>query len=145
MSREYAERGEYHRHLDPNWSYYPTYLAKMKFIRDYLREIPKKSRVLDVGCGEGVLVEEFSNLGYDIIGLDQNYSSEFVLRGDIRKMPFSGKNFDLILCLDVLEYLSYENQEIAISDIRRVLKNDGVVIFSVPNLAHFSSRLSFFL
>ena len=107
--------------------------------------IPKKSQVLDVGCGEGLPVEEFSSLGYDIIGLDQNYSSEFVLRGDIIKIPFSGRNFDVILCLDVIEHLSYENQEMAISEIRRVLKDDGVVILTIPNLAHFSSRLGFLL
>jgi 2-polyprenyl-3-methyl-5-hydroxy-6-metoxy-1,4-benzoquinol methylase len=145
MASEYAERGEYHRYLDPNWSYYPTYLAKMKFIRHYLRKIPKTAKILDVGCGEGVLVEEFANLGYNIIGLDQNYSSAFVLRGDIRTMPFGSKSFDVILCLDVLEHLSYESQEIAIREIRRVLKDDGRVIFSLPNLAHFSSRLSFLL
>jgi len=145
MFSEYAKRGEYHRYLDPDWSYYPTYLAKMKFIREYLWKIPKASRVLDLGCGEGVLVEEFLKLGYDIIGLDENYSSEFVLRGDIRKTPFSGMQFDVILCLDVIEHLNYENQEMAISEIRRVLKDDGVVILTIPNLAHFSSRLGFLL
>ncbi|MBA7620880.1 Ubiquinone biosynthesis O-methyltransferase [subsurface metagenome] len=145
MSSEYAERGEYHRHLDPNWSYYPTYLAKMKFIKDYLQKIPKKSKVLDLGCGEGVLVEEFRNLGYDIIGLDQNYSSEFVLRGDIRKTPFPDKNLDVILCLDVIEHLNYKDQEKAISEIKRVLKDNGAIVLTIPNLAHFYARLNFLL
>lgn len=145
MSGEYNKRGEYHRYLDPNWPYYPTYLAKMKFVADYLKNVPKTSRILDLGCGEGILVEEFQNLGYDIIGLDQNYSSQFVLRGDIIKTPFSGKNFDVILCLDVIEHLNYEDQETAINEIRRVLKDGGTVMLTVPNLAHFYSRLSFFL
>ena len=145
MSNEYLERGEYHRYLDPNWSYYPTYLAKMKFIREYLKKVPRTSKVLDLGCGEGVLVEEFRKSGYDFIGLDQNYSSECVLRGDIRKTPFSDKSFDVTLCLDVIEHLNYENQEIAIREIRRILKDTGVVIFTIPNLAHIYSRLRFSL
>lgn len=140
---EYALRGEYHKNLDPKWSYYPTYIARMKIIRDYLQKIPKTWKILDAGGGEGVLVEEFSNQGYDIIALDLNYSSKFVLRGDISEMPFSNKIFDLVICLNVLEHLNYDVQGKAIMEIKRVLKDDGSVIFSIPNLAHFSSRLSF--
>jgi len=145
LSGEYADRGEYHRSLDPGWSYYPTYLAKMKFVRDYLGKVPRTSKILDLGCGEGVLVEEFSRLGYDIVGLDRNYSSSFVLPGDITAMPFSDGNFDVVLCLDVIEHLNYESQEVAISEMRRVLKDDGVVVLTIPNLAHFYSRLNFLL
>lgn len=145
MTCEYAERGEYHRHLDPNWSYYPTYLAKMKFIKKYLNKIPSNYKILDLGCGEGVLVEEFKKLGYNIIGLDQNYSSEFVIKGDIRRAPFSGHNFDVVLCLDVIEHLDYQNQQMAMTEIKRLLKDDGVAIFTIPNLAHFYSRLRFLL
>jgi len=32
-SWEYARHGDYHRNLDPNWSYTPTYLRKMTFIK----------------------------------------------------------------------------------------------------------------
>lgn len=145
MFGEYAERGEYHRYLDPNWVYYPTYLAKMRFIRNYLCRIAKTSRILDLGCGEGVLVEEYRSLGSDIIGLDKDYSSEFVLRGDMRKTPFPDKNFDVILCLDAIEHLDYESQAIAIHEIKRILKDDGIAILSIPNLAHLYSRLCFLL
>ena len=144
-SCEYAKRGEYHKNLDPNWPYYPTYLAKMKFARSYMSRIPSSYKILDLGCGEGVLVEEFRNLGYDIVGLDQNYSSNFVVRGDMLKTPFPGQNFNLILCLDVLEHLGYESQKPAINEIRRILKDDGVAIFTIPNLAHCYSRLRFLL
>lgn len=145
MTREYTERGEYHRNLDPDWSYYPTYLAKMKFIRKYLSGIPSNNKILDLGCGEGVLIEEFKKLGYNIIGLDQSYSSEFVIKGDIRRTPFSAHNFDVVLCLDVIEHLNYRNQQMAMTEIKRLLKNDGVAIFTIPNLAHFYSRLRFLL
>jgi len=144
MLGEYAQRGEYHKYLDPNWSYYPTYIAKMKFIRGYLKNVPKTWRILDAGCGEGVLVEELLSHGYDVVGLDLNYSSKFVLRADITKMPFSDKTFDLVLCLDIVEHLNYVEQEMAIAEIGRVLKNCGTSILSIPNLAHLYSRLCFF-
>ena len=55
---EYAARGDYHRTPDPSWDYYPTYLAKLTAVRRYLDALPATTRVLDAGCGEGVLVDE---------------------------------------------------------------------------------------
>ena len=56
----YAARGDYHRVPDRDWDFLPTYLAKLAFVRAYLTRLPSSSRVLDAGCGEGVLVEEFA-------------------------------------------------------------------------------------
>ena len=73
---EYAKKGNYHKNLDPNWSYTPTYLKKIDFTSKFLSKLPKKTRILDAGCGEGVLVEEFRLKGYLIEGIDLNYESE---------------------------------------------------------------------
>ena len=57
---EYAARGDYHREPDPSWDYYPTYLAKLAAVRAWLDTLPRSMRVLDAGCGEGVLVSEYA-------------------------------------------------------------------------------------
>lgn len=41
---EYARKGDYHRKLDPNWSYTPTYLRKMHYVRSFFR-VAQKRRV----------------------------------------------------------------------------------------------------
>jgi len=87
------------------------------------------------------LVEEFRKLGCDIVGLDQNYSFQFAARGDILKAPLRDPNFDSILYLDVLDHLGYESQKPAIAEQRKTLKDEGVVIFTIQNLAHCYSRL----
>ncbi len=138
---EYARVGDYHRNLDPDWSYAPTYLRKMEFVRCFVESSPAKTRVLDVGCGEGVLVEELRDRGWEIEGLDLNYESKFVRRGDVRDMPYSDAMFDLILFLDTLEHLPFADQPKSLSEIRRVLKPGGRVIVSVPNLAHLNCRI----
>ena len=142
---EYAQRGDYHRHLDPNWSYAPTYLAKMKAVNEFMKSLPLSSAIVDVACGEGVLVEEFGNQGYNIKGIDLNYESDFVLRGDVRDLPYDDHTFDVVLFLDALEHLAYEDQPKALSEIYRVLKPKGTLFLSVPNLAHLNSRFQFFL
>jgi len=141
---EYASRGEYHRHLDAHWDYRPTYLAKMALVRAYLESLPAETRVLDAGCGEGVLVDEFADR-LRIEGVDLNYSSARVRSGSLIALPFEAGSFDRVLCLDVLEHLPFEDQARAITELFRVLRTDGEALISVPNLAHLQSRVHFLL
>lgn len=142
--KTYEDRGDYHENLDPSWSYYPTYLAKKKFVLWLLGQRPKDSDILDMGCGEGVFVKELSSFGFQrVIGMDLNYESEFVKRGDILNTGFMDKRFDIILLLDVIEHLSFEEQEKVLHEIKRLLRDGGIAILSIPNLAHLYSRLKF--
>src|SRR5512145_2794832 len=141
---EYAARGDYHRAPDPSWEYYPTYIAKLEVVRRWLTALPAGTRVLDAGCGEGVLVEEFA-AHLDIEGLDPNYSSERVRSGSLTSLPYPDDSFDRALCLDVLEHLTFDEQPRALAELQRVLRPGGELLVSVPNLAHLQSRLHFLL
>src|SRR5262249_18441411 len=84
---EDAARGDYHRSPPPDWDYYPTYLAKLEAVRRWLDHLPEGTRVLDAGCGEGVLVEEYaSRLGIE--GIDANYASDRVRAGSVTSLPY---------------------------------------------------------
>src|SRR5919202_6844608 len=89
---EYAARGDYHRTLDPAWEFYPTYLAKLAEVRRYLDGLPPDTRVLDAGCGEGVLVEEYADR-LAISGVDANYSSPRVVTASLTSLPFDDASF----------------------------------------------------
>jgi len=146
LSGEYRIRGEYHKNLSEQWPYLPVYQEKMSWVERFLESQPTNRKFLDVGCGEGVLVASFAERGYDIIGLDLNYSSSLVTQADItRTTPFGSSQFDVILILDVLEHLCFADQEQAMVELDRLLKPGGLLVASVPNLAHFSSRLTFLL
>lgn len=141
---EYLERGDYHRALASDWEFYPTYLAKMDAVQGYLGRLPATTRVLDAGCGEGVLVEAFHDR-LAIEGLDQSYSSRFVRQGSLLDLPYADASFDRALCLDVLEHLSFADQPRAIAELFRVLVPGGELFVTVPNLAHLQSRVHFLL
>ncbi|MGH9410425.1 MAG: class I SAM-dependent methyltransferase [Vicinamibacterales bacterium] len=141
---EYAARGDYHRALDPSWEFYPTYLAKVAFVRRYLDALRAATRVLDAGCGEGVLIEEYAGR-LDMTGVDANYSSAKVRPGSLTSLPFADGSFDRALCLDVLEHLTYDDQPRALKELHRVLLPGGELLVSVPNLAHLQSRIQFLL
>ena len=140
---EYAARGDYHRHLDQRWAYYPLYVEKQRVVRRFLDALPCSARILDVGCGEGLLVEEYRARGAQISGLDLHYESAGVRRGDITALPFESGSFDVVLALDVIEHLNFVDQPRALVEIERVLAPRGQFLVTVPNLAHFSSRLTF--
>ena len=139
---EYAARGDYHREPDPSWEYYPTYLAKLEAVRGWLNALPKGTRVLDAGCGEGVIVQEYA-ARLAIEGIDPNYSSDTVRQGSLTALPYGDSVFERALCLDVLEHLTFEEQPRALAELHRVLRSGGELLVSVPNLAHLQSRVHF--
>lgn len=141
---EYLERGDYHRTLSPDWEFYPTYLAKMEQVRAYLNGLPAGTRVLDAGCGEGILVEEFRDR-LAIEGVDPHYHSEFVRTASLVDLPYADGSFDRALCLDVLEHLEFAEQPRALSELSRVLVPGGELFVTVPNLAHLQSRVHLLL
>jgi SAM-dependent methyltransferase len=141
---EYAERGDYHRHLSPDWEFYPTYLAKLDLVRRYLSALPARTRVLDAGCGEGVLVDEFHDR-LAIEGVDPHYHSNRVRHGSLAALPYAQSAFDRALCLDVLEHLGFEEQPRALAELFRVIAPGGELLVTVPNLAHLQSRVHFLL
>lgn len=141
---EYALRGDYHRELSPDWEFYPTYVAKLDLVRRYLERLPPATKVLDAGCGEGVLVDEFHDR-LAIEGVDPNYASELVRRGSITDLPYAESSFDRALCLDVLEHLTFPDQPRALAELFRVVRPGGELLVTVPNLAHLQSRVHFLL
>ncbi len=98
--------------------------------------------MLDAGCGEGVLVDEFHDR-LAIEGVDPNYESARVRRGSLVSLPYGDASFDRALCLDVLEHLSFADQPRALAELFRVIAPGGELLVSVPNLAHLQSRVHF--
>lgn len=140
---EYRQKKDYHLKFNSHWPYLPVYLGKMRYIRQLLDNLNPKQKIVDLGCGEGELVKEYSAKGFNIIGIDLNYQSKYVRLGNILNLKLPTRSYNVVLCLDVLEHLSFADQEVAIKEMIRILKPYGTLILSLPNLAHFASRLSF--
>jgi ubiquinone/menaquinone biosynthesis C-methylase UbiE len=124
----------------------------LRFIDDCSKG--SKRNILDIGCGTGLLMKEMIHRGHNVIGMDisrdmltlakktvSDYSSEtttFSL-GDVEKLPYKDKSFDIVTCVGVIEYLYNEN--LGISEIRRVVKDDGYLIVTLPNILKLNTLL----
>ena len=110
--------------------------------------------VLDLGCSTGRLSEAIRNRGNIVYGIELNpFNAEIAKRvcnevfvGSIESIEqFSLKNdsFDVILLADVLEHLSHP--ESTLNSIKKLLKKDGFIIVSLPNVAHIYVRMKLLL
>ncbi|MBI4152733.1 class I SAM-dependent methyltransferase [Candidatus Woesearchaeota archaeon] len=150
MDYEQLYSGEHLQKINPKWtfqkwSYRHTFVAKMEYVTRLLKKTPKTHKILDAGCGQGLLVEYLRKRGYDVRGIDAFYGSEYVQKGDLLQNDLPNASFDLILCLDVIEHFSFSEQETLIKELSRILAPNGRIIWSIPNQAHLSSRLLFLL
>lgn len=109
----------------------------------------KGGKVLDIGCGPGVLTGEFLKRGCQVWNIDiseamvkkakerfkpeRDSDKAYFEVGDIEKLKFPDGFFDGIVCAGVLEYLLSDS--LALKEIYRTLKPGGEVIFTVPNLS----------
>ena len=75
-------------HPIPNWSG-PPHLrrAKLAAVRQWLDALPTGTRVLDAGCGEGILVEDYRDR-LAIEGVDANYESDRIRTGSLTALPY---------------------------------------------------------
>jgi 2-polyprenyl-3-methyl-5-hydroxy-6-metoxy-1,4-benzoquinol methylase len=100
------------------------------------------SRILDVGCGRGWLSNFLSDYG-NVIGIEPvknvvKYGKklfpniEFIVGSTPKLLPKFANSFDLIVCSEVIEHIPNDGKTKFVSEINRLLKNNGFAIFSTP-------------
>lgn len=115
--------------------------VRLSFIQQYIDL--KGARILDVGCGGGILTESMAALGAKVTGLDVEQDSIAAARVhsensglDIKYIcqpieSFKEKAFDSITCMEMLEHVV--DPELVIKHCARLLKPGGYLFLSTIN------------
>ena len=111
--------------------------------------IGRPGRVLDVGCSTGYLASRLQARGATVVGLELDERAaaearsfcEAVHVGDVETMelPFEPASFDTIVCGDFIEHV--RDPQTFLARIRPLLRIDGQLVLSTPNIANWAMRL----
>ncbi len=113
--------------------------------------VPVGSKVLDVGCGPGVVASALAARGCSVWGVDADPAAADVARphcqrvvvADLESFDFAAafpERFDVVLALDVLEHL--RNPGEVLRRLAAVLAPQARLLASIPNVAHGAVRLA---
>jgi len=132
---------------DPVRYYYYPVFGQMyrRRVELCIAECQNGERILEVGFGAGVTFLNLEQKYNEIHGLDLTADINIVLdvfkpyninlflkNGNVLNMPYENDKFDTVLLISILEHLKPEEQQTAFSEIKRVLKPEGEVIYGVP-------------
>jgi 2-polyprenyl-6-hydroxyphenyl methylase/3-demethylubiquinone-9 3-methyltransferase len=129
----------------------PVRFGYFQRVLNQQRALERGQRVLlDVGCGGGILTEEFARAGFAVTGIDPAPESVATARahaaatglaidyqvGTGEQLPFATASFDHVACCDVLEHV--EQVDHVISEIARVLRPGGLFFYDTINRTFMS-------
>ena len=122
-----------------------TFTRRMEVVSQIFPELDSNFRILEIGCGAGLLCFKMAQTAKTVVGIDisffvldfANKVKEYVQYenvsfqiGDAEHLTFQDRVFDLVICSEVLEHLI--SPEKAMSEMRRVVKETGTIILTTP-------------
>jgi SAM-dependent methyltransferase len=110
---------------------------------------PNRGRLLEIPAGEGALAWQLHKLGYDVTAGD--IDPKFFKVDPIpcvyldlnQSWPLEAEQFDFISCIEGVEHLQDQFQ--FVRECHRVLKPEGILVLSTPNILNLASRLKYLL
>jgi 2-polyprenyl-3-methyl-5-hydroxy-6-metoxy-1,4-benzoquinol methylase len=118
--------------------------ARIKFVSPLVRQ---GGRVLDVGCGKGLLLAGLRQRGCEVFGTELSevsarYAQSLGLSVSclpVEYAPFEPGTFDLVTVFHVLEHLTQPRDTLAV--LHTLLRPGGILVVEVPNIGSWYARL----
>jgi 2-polyprenyl-3-methyl-5-hydroxy-6-metoxy-1,4-benzoquinol methylase len=126
---------------------YRDFRNELKYV-SRLKALSTNIRLLDVGCGPGLLTEFWNQHGVEGIGIDIDPSlariakerfqkngmkAKFIV-GRVEELPYKEGVFDICIANAILEHV--QDWRATLTDVTRVLRNGGLLVFSTTNKLH---------
>jgi len=140
---DYRSKGHFlKRERGERWHQYGYWLRYIN------RHYPGNCCVLELGCGLGYFAKVASR-AHHYIGIDialfplqvarSKDPAINLIQGNALKLPFQSQSVDTVVAFDLLEHISDPGS--SISEIYRVLRNNGRLIATTPNVKSLGNRL----
>jgi len=125
-------------------------MQRLRFAKKYIK---KGDAVLDIGCGDGFLTNALSSACENVMGIDTSLTGisfsrsiignvkVYLACGSASNLPFKGNAFDVITLFEVIEHIPVTSLKDVIKEIKRVLKEEGMLIVTTPNPRNLRNRI----
>lgn len=121
---------------------FTVYHQQLLDLLQSFKEVPKGSKVLEVGIGTGFpFACSLSEKGYEVHGVDlaeklvqrcrSDYPAIQAQVGDAEALPYGSDEFPLTYCLQSTWY--FPRLAVALSEMFRVTQKPGIVVFDIMN------------
>jgi len=129
---------DYHAKITDPKDIWHKFIEK-KVMLNLIKGFVKNKKVLDLGCGSGIVSKKIASFEGKVKGIDlspelikiakkENPKFDFYV-GDVRKTPFKKNEFDVVYSSLVAHYIKDLNQ--LFKEVKRILKKGGVYAFSI--------------
>jgi 2-polyprenyl-3-methyl-5-hydroxy-6-metoxy-1,4-benzoquinol methylase len=129
----------------PNWKV--TVKGMLYKLYGYIGDLPRKGRILELGCGEGAILEILSKRGCEVWGIEPNPKAAWICKkkglnvicSALEEANFRNEFFDAVIMSQVVEHLP--SPKGTLKEINRIVKCKGKVYIYCPNVESYLSRL----
>ena len=136
------DRGEYTYSSDNFWVQV-IFESRLWRVFEHLKNHQSRGRVLDIGCGEGLLLLNMANLFNKCVGIDlhteaaEKFVADFklpnvsLMQGEFREAVLESNSFDVVTATDVLEHVW--DLPSFIKRVKEILKPGGLFLITIPS------------
>jgi len=126
-----------------------TALLKSKTAELYLEKLKTTGKLLEIGCGDGYLLEVAEQKGWEVTGVEysadacekarQKLKRGKVQQGELIDAKLPENHYDACIIADVIEHV--RDIRSFLTEIHRVLKPNGALVIATPSTDSWSARL----
>jgi ubiquinone/menaquinone biosynthesis C-methylase UbiE len=127
---------------DEKWGLYSN-TTHQEFIKEFLRRLPRSSRILDAACGAGRYLPFLLEQGHSILGIDQSQGMLANARARFPALPFEKvglqemayrEAFNGAICMDAMENICPEDWPLVLGNFHRALKPQCYLYFTAETI-----------
>lgn len=130
---------DFYHYIYNNKSYF--YGLEAERINQILKRVPSKGSILEVGCGDGRLLNRINadfKIGVDFSIKPLIHIKNMVFAANASNLPFSNNSFDVLICSEVLEHLDNTTYNKTLDELLRV--SSRYILISVPYKENLNKR-----
>lgn len=142
---------EYYGQLGTKFQPFVEHLVRLvgtRHVRFLARGLAPGGRVLDVGCGRGVILGVLADLGFEAHGVERSAAAaqgvdpraQIRIVEDLAQAGYPDAHFDAVVIWHVLEHLPDPARILA--EVHRILRPGGRLVVAVPNFSSAQARWS---